>query len=45
MSESNLDRRNFLKTATAVTSALGAASRAFARPAKGKVIGADDRIT
>ncbi len=44
MSESNLDRRNFLKTATAVTSALGAARSAFARPAKGKVIGANDRI-
>jgi len=44
MSESNLDRRNFLKTATAVTSALGAARSAFARPAKGKVVGANDRI-
>jgi len=44
MSETNLDRRNFLKTATAVTSALGVAGRAFARPAKGKVIGANDRI-
>jgi len=44
MSESNIDRRNFLRTATAVTSALGAASRAFARPAKGKVVGANDRI-
>src|SRR5579885_1772757 len=44
MSESNIHRRNFLKTATAVTSALGAASRAFAGPAKGRVIGANDRI-
>jgi predicted dehydrogenase len=44
MSESKLDRRNFLRTATAVTSALGAAGRAFARPAKGKIIGANDRI-
>jgi predicted dehydrogenase len=41
---SNIDRRNFLRTATAVTSALGAARSAFARPAKGKVIGANDRI-
>lgn len=44
MSESNIDRRNFLRTATAVTSALGAAGRSFARPAKSKVIGANDRI-
>src|SRR5215471_9716822 len=41
---SNTNRRNFLKTATAVTSALGAATRAFGAPAKGKVIGANDRI-
>lgn len=44
MSESNTNRRNFLKTATAVTSALGVAASAFARPAKGKVVGANDRI-
>src|ERR1035438_9479397 len=44
MSESNIDRRNFLRTATAVTSALSAATSAFARPAKGKIVGANDRI-
>ncbi len=44
MSANNLDRRNFLRTATAVTTALGAARNVFARPAKGKVVGANDRI-
>jgi predicted dehydrogenase len=44
MSQNNLDRRNFLKAATAVTSALGVARSAFARPTKGKVVGANDRI-
>ena len=44
MSDSNIDRRNFLKAATAVTTALGAAKSAFAGPAKGRVIGANDRI-
>jgi predicted dehydrogenase len=46
MSDSRIDRRNFLKTATAVTTALGAATSAFSRPApaKGRVLGANDRI-
>jgi predicted dehydrogenase len=44
MSDS-VDRRNFIKTASAVSAALGTASRALgARPNAGRVIGANDRI-
>ena len=44
--DSSANRRDFLKTATTIGTALGMASSAFgARPAKqGRVIGANDRI-
>jgi predicted dehydrogenase len=43
----DVNRRDFLRNAGAVTTALGATSKAFARPAakmSGRVIGANDRI-
>jgi predicted dehydrogenase len=46
-SESSVNRRDFLRTASSVGAALGAAGSAFARPGKmapGRVLGANDRI-
>jgi predicted dehydrogenase len=45
--ENPVNRRDFFRTASAVSAALGAAGSAFARPGKmaaGRVIGANDRI-